>query len=98
MSSPLLVLTVMRVCANMQVIGDVGLDKCAVARHQHSARARDHVTVVKLTEESFLKAVLQQAQSAGPDEYAGAEGGGIITTRVRDVGGDCNLDNTVPSV
>jgi hypothetical protein len=67
----------------VQVIGDVGLDKCAVARHEHSARARDHVTVVKLTEESFLKAVLQQAQSTGGlDELAAADGGSIITIKV----------------
>jgi hypothetical protein len=52
----------------MQVIGDVGLDKSAVARHRHGARARDHVTVVKLTEDSFLKAVMQQAAEQGVED------------------------------
>mmetsp|Transcript_7755 Transcript_7755/g.13375 ORF Transcript_7755/g.13375 Transcript_7755/m.13375 type:complete len:206 (+) Transcript_7755:1-618(+) len=48
-----------------QVIGEVGLDKSQVARHTHSARARGSVTVVKLTEESFLKALLAQMAETG---------------------------------
>lgn len=46
-----------------QVIGEVSLEK-DVARHKCSARARDNVTVVKLTEESFLKALMQQYNEA----------------------------------
>jgi len=41
-----------------QVIGEVALDKAAAA-HKVSARAKDHVTAVKLTEENFVKALLQ---------------------------------------
>jgi len=48
-----------------QVIGEVSLDNSEIARHKCSARARDTVTVVKLTEESFLKALMQQYNEQG---------------------------------
>lgn len=55
----------------LQVIGEVGLEKGLLVRHKHSAKARGRVTVVKLTEESFLKAlVTQMVESGGVDDEA----------------------------
>ncbi len=75
------------VCVCVQVIGDVGMDKSATARHQHSARARDTVTVVKLTEESVLKAIMQQVmegkEGATPaDLLATTEADPVYSSRV----------------
>ncbi|PNH10412.1 hypothetical protein TSOC_002872 [Tetrabaena socialis] len=56
------------------VIGEMGLglgDSSSSPSHRVSARARGHVTVVKLTEENFFKALLQM--------YGGQGGGGGST-------------------
>jgi hypothetical protein len=70
----------------MQVIGDVGMDKSATARHRHSARARDTVTVVKLTEESVLKAIMQQVmegkEGAAPTDLLATEADPLYSGRV----------------
>lgn len=47
------------------MIGEVSLDTNQIARHRYAARARDTVTVVKLTEESFFKALAQQYGDGG---------------------------------
>ncbi|GLC68350.1 hypothetical protein PLESTF_000681800 [Pleodorina starrii] len=54
------------------VIGEIGMDNAAVAKHRVSARARGPVTVVKLTEENFFKALLQMYGEGG----GGGGGGG----------------------
>ena len=41
-----------------QVIGEVGLDNSTTSTYKQSARARDNVVVVKLTEENYAKALL----------------------------------------
>ncbi|GLI58969.1 hypothetical protein VaNZ11_000756 [Volvox africanus] len=47
------------------VIGEIGMDNAAAAKHRVSARARGPVTVVKLTEENFFKALLQMYGEGG---------------------------------
>ena len=42
------------------MIGEVGLDNNTTAKYTYSARARDHMTVIKLTEEAFMRALMQQ--------------------------------------
>ncbi|KAJ9518570.1 hypothetical protein QJQ45_018618 [Haematococcus lacustris] len=51
-----------------QVIGEVSGDTSIVSKHRNSARARDTVVVVKMTEEAFMKALMQQLAEGGDKE------------------------------
>ncbi|KAG2494526.1 hypothetical protein HYH03_007293 [Edaphochlamys debaryana] len=54
------------------VIGEMGLDESTTTTHRVSARARGPVTVVKLTEENFFKALLAM--------YGGGGGGSTVSS------------------